>query len=233
MNITILEDLAFQLDPAQVLQKLHVREGSKQVPKVLALTEKAQAIGRPKAIYRLAFIDSKGPDHVVVEGTKFTSRILRVNLERPQRVFAYVATAGRELEAWTAAHTDMLDNYWADAISEGVLYAARQTLDNHLKTRFAIPQLAQMNPGSLADWPIREQRPLFRMLGDGPAAIGVELLDSLLMTPAKTVSGLLFPTEESFASCQLCPNEGCPNRRAPYDAGLFARKYAAGQKLET
>jgi len=225
MDITVLEDLAFQLDPTQVLQKLHVREDSKQVSKVLGMAAEAQAIGRPKAIYRLAFIDSKESDHVVVEGTKFTSRILRVNLERPQRVFAYVATAGQELAAWTASHDDMLDNYWADALTEGVLHAARGTLDSHLKARYEIPQLAEMNPGSLADWPIREQRPLFRMLGDAPASIGVELLDSLLMTPAKTVSGILFPTEETFASCQLCPNEGCPNRRAPYDTGLLKRKY--------
>jgi hypothetical protein len=39
------------------------------------------------------------------------------------------------------------------------------------------------------------------------------------MLPNKTVSGLVFPTTTSFASCQLCP-------RAPYDAALFEQKYA-------
>jgi hypothetical protein len=43
----------------------------------------------------------------------------------------------------------------------------------------------------------------------------------------QVVSGILFPTEETFASCQLCPREDCPNRRAPYDAELFERKYKA------
>jgi predicted transcriptional regulator len=63
------------------------------------------------------------------------------------------------------------------------------------------------------------------MLGDTQAAIGVELLSSLLMQPTKTVSGIVFPTEETFASCQLCPRQGCPNRRAPYDPDLFEAKY--------
>jgi len=38
-----------------------------------------------------------------------------------------------------------------------------------------------MNPGSLEDWPLTEQRVLFALLGDPQAAIGVRLTDSLLM----------------------------------------------------
>ena len=84
---------------------------------------------------------------------------------------------------------------------------------------------AVMNPGSLTDWPLREQRPLFALLGDVRSAIGVELTDTLLMVPRKSVSGIVFVAEETFASCQLCPRYDCPNRRAPYEAGLFERKY--------
>ena len=75
------------------------------------------------------------------------------------------------------------------------------------------------------DWPLREQRPLFTLLGDVRSAIGVELTDTLLMVPRKSVSGIVFVAEETFASCQLCPRHDCPNRRAPYEAGLFERKY--------
>jgi hypothetical protein len=83
-----------------------------------------------------------------------------------------------------------------------------------------------MNPGSLQDWPLREQRPLFALIGAVDTRIGVRLTDSCLMTPRKSTSGIQFPTEESFASCQLCGREVCPNRRAPYDATLFERKYS-------
>jgi len=49
------------------------------------------------------------------------------------------------------------------------------------------------------------------------------------MVPVKSVSGILFPTEESFASCQLCPREVCPGRRAPYDPDLYDAKYRLRQ----
>jgi len=225
MDRVILDNLSFQLDLPQLLQLLHVRERSKQIEEVRQLAERAQAIGQPKALYKVVYIESRGPDHVVVDGTKFTSRVLRMNLERAQRAFAFICTAGRELESWAESYDDMLQHYYADAISEAVLHAARATLNQHLEQRYAVKQIAEMSPGSLEDWPLREQRPLFALLGDTQASIGVELTDSLLMVPAKTVSGFLFPTEETFASCQLCPRVGCPNRKAPYDPELFEQRY--------
>ena len=81
-----------------------------------------------------------------------------------------------------------------------------------------------MNPGSLPDWPISQQRPLFDLVGKA-AEIGVHLTDSYLMRPLKSVSGILFATDVTYENCQLCPVERCPNRRAPYDPTLFDRKY--------
>jgi hypothetical protein len=72
----------------------------------------------------------------------------------------------------------------------------------------------------LPDWPIEEQRPLFQLLGDVPAAIGVRLTESLLMLPAKSVSGIYFPTETSFFSYQLCPRKRCDSRKARYNLKL-------------
>jgi len=74
-----------------------------------------------------------------------------------------------------------------------------------------------MAPGSLPNWPIEQQKPLFELFGDVQATIGVKLTDSLLMLPAKSVSGIYFPTETSFFSCQLCPRERCDSRKAKYN----------------
>ncbi len=82
-----------------------------------------------------------------------------------------------------------------------------------------------MNPGSLDDWPLAEQRQLFSVFGDVKKLIGVELTDSFLMVPIKSVSGVVFPTEHRFESCQLCQREGCPNRRAKYDPRLWKKRY--------
>ena len=74
-----------------------------------------------------------------------------------------------------------------------------------------------MSPGSLPDWPIEEQKKLFALLGDVQGVLGVRLNESLLMLPRKSVSGLFFPTEISFYSCQLCPRSNCEARKAAYN----------------
>lgn len=224
---TLLDSIPFQLHPDQLQSALRIKPGSSHLTQVLRLAEQAQVIARPKALYRLAFVDSREADGVVIDGVPMRSRVMRVNLDTIHRVFPYVATCGVELEAWSAGFSDMLERYWADAIKEMALRVAIQALRDQLSERYRLPQLSAMNPGSLGDWPLAAQPALFSLLGDPQAAIGVRLTESLLMLPTKSVSGIYFPTEESFASCQLCPRQGCPSRKAPYQPDLFASKYAA------
>jgi hypothetical protein len=225
-DAVILDDIPFQLDLDLLMKRLHIRAGSSHVEGLRQIASEAEAIARPKALFKIAYIESKGEDHVVVDGVRLTSRVLRVNLEQAHRVFAFVATCGREVADWANGIDDMLRSFWADAISEMALYAAIQALDQHLAERYRPGRTSAMNPGSLADWPIEAQRSLFTILGNPEEAIGVTLSTGLLMIPTKSVSGIRFPTEESFESCQLCAREGCPGRRAPYDEGLYERKYA-------
>ncbi|MBN2390423.1 MAG: vitamin B12 dependent methionine synthase [Anaerolineae bacterium] len=227
---TIIDAIPFQPDRAVLLSRLRIKEGSPYVGDVQRLADEAQELARPKALYKVAFIDARDDDTVVIDGMKFTSRVLSVNLEPVYRVFPYVVTCGVELDAWAHAQEDMLYQYWADLIKEMALREAVQTLNVQMTEQYGLGKMAAMSPGSLADWPLPQQRPLFTILGDVKGAIGVELSDSFLMTPNKTVSGLRFATgrqdwRDDFTSCQLCPRENCPGRRAPYDDTLYDRKY--------
>lgn len=230
METIIIDPLPFALDVSALGEKLRIRANHRA--EVTDLAAEATAIARPKALYKLAFIEAKDDDSITADGVTFKSRVLRVNLDGLHRFFAFVGTAGRELEAWADSKQDMLTHFYADAINEAVLHSALVTFINRLTDQYQLGTTAAMNPGSLTDWPLKEQRPLFAMLGDVRSAVGVELTDSLLMTPRKSVSGILFVAEETFASCQLCPRHDCPNRRAPYDAGLFERKYAEKDQIQ-
>lgn len=102
----------------------------------------------------------------------------------------------------------MLEQFWAEEIK---LLAAREAvlyLHDNLLEHYQVGQMFRMNPGSLHDWPLSEQKPLFALLGSGPATIGVQLKDSFLVTPLKSVSGIWFPTEEKFehGSRAYCPS---------------------------
>ncbi|MBT3391416.1 MAG: vitamin B12 dependent methionine synthase [Chloroflexi bacterium] len=227
MDTLILDNISFEPDYDELAQRLRVRPGRSSEKELIQLLDEARQIARPKAIYRIGYIDAKTEDSVSIGDTILTSRVLRVNLEATQRCFLYIATCGRELHEWQHSISDMLAQFYADTISNAALQSARTALEEHLTESYNLGHTATMNPGSLEDWPLQAQIPLFKMLGNTQNTIGVELLDSLLMVPGQTVSGIRFETESSFASCQLCPRESCPNRKAPYDAELFDQKFAA------
>ena len=230
MTVTrgILDSIPLVLERDTLLAKARAKPGSSTAEILFQLATQAEAIARPKAAFRLAFIEARGENWVRAEGVELTSRVLRVNLETAQRIFICLATAGGELEAWARSKEDLLEHYLADMISEIAVQTAFQALSDYLDQRFQLAKTGFMSPGSLEDWPLPQQRPLFDLLAGDDAQIGVRLSKEYLMLPLKTISGLRFPIEETFVSCQLCPRLNCPNRRAPYEEGLYARKYQNG-----
>jgi hypothetical protein len=230
MTNYILEHIHFRADLDELSKTVRLKPGSPMLDDLRQMAKQAQALANPKVVYRVALIEANGDRSVNIDEGEFSSRVLRVNLEKVHRVFPFVATCGRELKVWADTHADMLQRFWADAIMEQALFAAIQELDRRLEERYQPGPMSSMNPGSLEDWPITQQKPLFGLFGDTRAQIGVELTESMLMIPAKSVSGVLFPSQEGFvASCQLCPREVCPNRRSPYDPALFDQKYALSE----
>jgi hypothetical protein len=227
MNAGVHEiyNFPFEVETSVLLKKLGMGEDDPYADEPKHLILKAQELAKPRALVRIAYIESRGDDYVVVDRVRLKSRVLRVNLEKAHRVFCYLATCGSEIEDWARKLDDPLHRYWGDELCEMALGEAMKGLNRELEERYLPGKSASMSPGSLKDWPLEEQRPLFSLLGNTKESIGVELTDSLLMVPTKTVSGIRFPTEESFESCQLCPREECPGRRAPYDKNLYENKY--------
>ncbi len=157
---------------------------------------------------------------------RFVSKVLRANLDEVERVFPYVATCGQELDAISVESDDVFGQFCRDILKEMALHAAMAHLVTHLKESYSLETLVSMNPGSgdINVWPIQQQRELFAFFGDAPESIGVILTDSCLMVPNKSVSGLFYPSEDGFQSCQLCHREKCPNRRAPFDPHLWEER---------
>lgn len=221
----VMDDIAFEPSLQKLMKKLRAKEGSRSAEQLAALLEEAKAIARPRAMYKVGYVSSRDESSVVIGGVRFRSRILRVNLDNVHRVFPFAVTCGRELHEWMRGKDDLLVRYYADVVSETALRAAAAQLKQHLAKQYGLGRTSTMSPGSLEDWPIQEQRPLFELLGDPEEAIGMRLTDSMLMIPSKSISGIRFPVEKTFESCQLCQRDRCPSRKAPYDEGLYERRY--------
>ncbi len=212
--MNVLSDFPFRLDEAAFLRLTRLDSLSE----VRGLLDRVLPAARPKAAYKVCCVDRRSAKEVEIEGRVFTSEVLAKNLEGVERVFPYVATCGTELDPQEEGCADLFTRYCLDVLKELALVSARAHLLDHLRVAYEATGLSSMNPGSgdAGLWPLRQQRPLFDLLGNVQQAIGVRLTPSLLMQPNKSVSGIFFPSEHHFESCQLCTREDCPRRRAPH-----------------
>jgi len=204
------------LDPVEIAVRVRfdpVRAGFENLDELVAL---AQGLIRPRALYEVAYTGAKGEGMVEVAGVTFESPILSKNLDGANKVFPYIITVGPELERAASAQGDLLKQYYLEEMANIALEGAAGWLGGQLETRYGVTGLSNMSPGSLEDWPITEQTKLFSIFGDSERSIGVRLTDSMLMLPRKSISGILFPSEEGFVACQLCERERCPGRKAPF-----------------
>ncbi len=232
----VVDDIPFEIDAAAVFARLRLSPDGDYAREVHGLIEQARRVARPRAYYEVATVRERHGDIVVIATSspaatmaRFESRALRMNLEPVEQLFAYVATCGRELDELPIAAGDIFGQFCRDTIKEMALWSALAHLHEHLTETYGMPRLASMNPGSgeANVWPIEQQRDLFAFLGDVESAIGVVLTDSCLMLPNKSVSGIFYPSEDGFESCQLCRQEQCPERRADFDADLWNQMFGA------
>ena len=221
----VFDNIPVDLETSRVLKFMGMRSSNQQIERIVQeLVEVARSVARPKAVYKVSYIDDKDGDTVTIDGVRFTGRVLRINLDQVERVFPYIATCGTELEEIAVASSDVMKSFCFEEIKIMVLRSAVAYLSNHLTEHYALGKMSRMSPGSLESWPVAQQKELFSLFGDVEELIGVRLAKSCVMFPLKSASGIYFPTEIKFESCQLCPREKCIGRRAPYDPEL-AKKY--------
>jgi hypothetical protein len=223
--LTQVHSISISLSAADLQKRLRLTDSAMAGD----LAAKAGPSISAKAVYKVGYVDEKAEQSVVINGERFTSRVLRRNLAEVGRVFAFVLTLGDRYDARIDRTGDLLEKYYLDEIGNLALGRARTRLEKHLRRTYGLEKISCMAPGSLADWPIEEQAGLFRLIGEVEAAIGVKLTESMLMQPRKSVSGIYFPSNVTFFSCQLCPRERCDGRKAPYDEAM-ARQYGLAQQ---
>ena len=211
-----IEHIPISLGLDDIKGKFHL-ERTGNWKQVQALLEVANTLFNAGAVYKVCYIEEKRQDGITIDSIILRSHVLRKNLKSVERVFPYVVTIGGRLEETADTYEDLLEKYYLDVIGNVALIKARKYLEDHLCSRFALDRVSFMSPGSLADWPIEEQTPLFSLLEGVESVLDVRLNESLIMIPKKSVSGIYFPTETTFLNCQLCPRKDCPGRKTPYN----------------
>ena len=109
-----------------------------------------------------------------------------------------------------------LEGFIADLIGTAIVEWVADQVHQTIREQAAIRGLKVTNrysPG-YCSWDVKEQQKLFRLIP--PESCGIKLTESSLMTPIKSVSGIIgIGSKVSFSpnSCSLCPMTTCSFRR--------------------
>jgi hypothetical protein len=222
LNSHVLEGFPVKLSLEKALERLKLDERRSHALGAANVFATAATLIHPQAIYGAAYVGNRSLNKIEIEGVEFTSRVLTKNLEGIERVFPYVITIGESLEKRARSSGSIAAGLVLETVGDLALASSLEHVKQHISRRHGLETTSNMGPGQL-DWPIEQQRGLFSLLGPVKDTIGVTLTESLMMVPRKSISGIIFPTEQTFLSCQLCKRNKCPSRKAQFDEALSNR----------
>lgn len=222
-----LDPIPVDLDESAVIKALHLDKLKQSPLKASEIIGIISPLIHARGAYRVSDIEAKAADWIQVEGRRFKSRVLRDAVQEAERVFPFILTLGEELEKEASSEPHLLKQVFIEISGDLALKKASDYLARRLKNDYSISRISSLNPGSLEDWPIHQQIPLFETMKEGSQQIRVHLTKSLMMIPRKSISGFFFPVKKDFSSCRLCERKHCPGRMAPYNK-IAAAKYQKG-----
>lgn len=140
-------------------------------------------------------------------------------IKETEMVALFICTAGEGFTRMTNAlneQGDIMEAYLLDAIGSLTVENAMDKIQNELKTTLHNHHLKISNrysPG-YCNWPLSDQKSLFGLIGENPT--NIELSESSLMTPRKSVSGIIGIGQHlrhHEYGCKICTNTTCIYRK--------------------
>lgn len=133
----------------------------------------------------------------------------------------FVATAGIEFDSHLQqlkAKGDILNEFLADALGSEIAEATHRYVTSRIKEDAKLSGFSltpSYGPGHCT-WHVDEQKALFSLLPNGPC--GILLNDSGLMSPIKSVSGVIglgINVKPKPYACTICGLHNCHKRKVP------------------
>ena len=174
-----------------------------------------------KVIAECTFIIEEGSfftDGVIIRDIELnTGKTITTLLKNSIRFAIFAATAGNNFEEMinnVKKEGDILKNYLMDMIGTCIADKAGERMEEFLEKE--IGNLMYTNPFSpgYCGWHLTEQRKIFGLLGGNPC--GISLSDVCLMTPIKSISGIIGIGENVSRkqyACSYCEIETCYKKK--------------------
>ncbi len=225
-----IQDFAYSLagveiSPAEVERELGFSPGYTPEPfagMVLAALKEAPSLFEPRAGFRAlspVLFDPSQRLFTVGNLTFSPGKIIFSQIKNAECVLFFAATAGsavtdrcRELNG----EGDQVYSFILDTLGSLVAEKASERMMEWLETRLAPAQWAiteSYSPG-YCNWDVAEQQKLFSFFPSG--FLGITLSPSSLMTPVKSISGVIGAgprVKRTGYHCHICTDKNCIYRR--------------------
>jgi hypothetical protein len=230
-NIDIKTDL--KVDRKSVCSYLGYKNDVEPSTRIASLLDEymvnAGNLIKPSYSYVIRDIESVMGPRIFIQGSGglisnmiiFESDAIARLLAQCEKVAVFVLTIGSQLEdmvGWLANKGLIIEAYVLDAIGSNFAEKLADSVESKIREvartqGYCISR--RFSPGH-CDWDISQQRGVFRAVGDD--SVGVQLTDSYLMVPQKSISGIMGigPCDgdvESHNPCQPCSKRNCLWRR--------------------
>ncbi|HEY9166185.1 MAG TPA: vitamin B12 dependent-methionine synthase activation domain-containing protein [Candidatus Kryptonia bacterium] len=173
-----------------------------------------KVVGGYRLVGGLEFDDEQGM--LIAEKKHFeTRKVVFQQLRRSEQIAIFVCTAGNEIIEKSRAlmkEGDFLKGYIYDVYGSLAVESGMDYVQESLKQyvgKLGLKITNRYSPG-YCGWDVSEQKKLFSLLPD--RFCGIELTDSCLMRPVKSVSGIIgIGTSVKFNpyTCSLCEDSDC------------------------
>jgi len=137
----------------------------------------------------------RNANQMKLEGFEFhLDKMVTASLKKSSHMALFVATAGRKLEELSSKlikEGHLLEGVIVDILGSEIAEETTRNIHQVIKTEMESRYLNVTNrysPG-YCNWPVSDQHQLFSLLGKNNC--GVELTESSLMLPVKSVSGIV------------------------------------------
>jgi len=178
----------------------------------------------PRLYYRIIKIDHINNGTVYLRGgLNLNSPILAKVMKNCEYAICFIATIGSGVEGEITrlsgenhlSYAYILDTMGSTVI-ESMVDKFHKSMEKQYRAKGGRVTL-RFSPG-YCDWHITEQKKLFRALGSNQ--MDIELTDSCLMQPRKSISGIFGalpfsnnPPTPPYNPCSKCKKKNCPSRR--------------------
>jgi hypothetical protein len=188
--------------------------------KLRVLEDKFNSLITPDIHHRTVDFRVKDEGVIRIKGAiEFESKNLSEVMKNAEKLVCFIGTLGPGIEEEVGVlmqDNDLSEAYILDAMGsvavEDLVDKFQQTIKNECE-RVGKTVTLRFSPG-YCDWPLTEQKKLFSLFE--PEDIMVQLLDSCLMQPVKSISGVFGIVPQGSAlynPCRYCDDRACKARR--------------------